>query len=64
MEFIGWVCKNCNRAINSGKNSIEPNSRIKCKMCGKSQLLANTIHSKKSRDALTITEWVKGFNSK
>ncbi len=63
MEFIGWVCTNCKRAINSGKQKFQKDSRVKCYGCNKSTKLLNTIRSSISRDSLKITEWVKKYNS-
>ena len=64
MEYVGWVCGGCNRAINSGKSRIDLNSIMKCKICGKTKKLSDSIHSKKSFDSLEVTEWVKQFNNK
>lgn len=63
MEFVGWVCTNCKRALNSGKQKFQYDSRVKCYGCNKSTKLSNTIHSAISRDSITITEWVKEYNS-
>ena len=63
MEFIGWVCVTCRRALNSGKQKFKQDSRVKCYGCNKSIKLASTIHSPISEDSLLITEWVKRYNS-
>lgn len=62
--YIGWVCRNCKRAINSERRKVDTASTLRCKMCGKSQKLNKSIHSGVSDNALLITEWVKQWNSK
>jgi|TARA_Y100000034_G_scaffold24842_1_gene29197 hypothetical protein len=62
--YLGWVCKNCKRAINSERRSLRVKSRLKCKICGRTQALEDSIHSGVSEDALAITEWVKQWNSR
>ncbi len=61
--YLGWVCKNCKRAMNSERRSLRVKSRLKCKICGKTQSFDESIHSGISEDALVITEWVKQWNS-
>ncbi len=63
MEFVGWVCINCKRALNSGKQKFKHDSRVKCYGCNKSVKFSSTIHSEISADSLVITEWVKKYNS-
>jgi len=62
MEFVGWVCIECKRALNSGKKIFKHDSRVKCYGCNKSRKLTSTIHSPISEDSLLITEWVKKYN--
>lgn len=62
--YLGWICKNCQRAINSERRKVDTKSVLRCKICGKSQKLNQTIHSGVSDDALVITEWVKQWNSR
>jgi hypothetical protein len=63
MEFVGWVCVTCRRALNSGKQKFKHDSRVKCYGCNKSTKLISTIHSSISGDSLVITDWVKKYNS-
>ncbi len=62
--YIGWVCRNCKRAINSKRRKVDTTSMLRCKMCGKSQKLNKSIHSGVLDNPLVITKWVKQWNSK
>ena len=62
--YLGWVCRNCKRAINSERRSLRVKSRLKCKICGKTQAFDESIHSGVSEDPLVITKWVQQWNSR
>ncbi|MBT5274866.1 MAG: hypothetical protein CXT77_03875 [uncultured DHVE6 group euryarchaeote] len=62
--YLGWVCRTCKRAINSERRSLKVKSRLKCKICGKTQAFDESIHSGVSDNPLIITDWVKQWNSR
>ena len=62
--YIGWVCRNCKRAVGSERRSISVKSRLKCKICEKTQVYDESIKSGLSDNPLVIVKWVQEWNSR
>ena len=63
MEYFGWICPNCNRALVSSTNDYSKLIRIKCRLCFKSSNINSVIKSKPSFDPELIRAWVVNSNS-
>ena len=63
MEYIGWICPNCKRAIASSSNNFSNKTRISCRICRKSFNYNNIKRTKPSLDPNEITQWVIKVNS-
>ncbi len=63
MEYFGWLCPNCNRALVSSSNNYSKINRIKCRLCLKSFNIHSVIKSKPYLDSEIARSWVIKSNS-